>query len=170
MVIPTRGRLDLLGVGHFPLEQSRRDNFHGQRVPVLAAMDKQACHGKLKTPEHTDNLALPGDQLSIQPDIGRVIDALEMQRIIPLPVLFRKVEFHTVPPGVPEGAVFPLHKPQPILVAGYGLHVQSEIGVRIYPVIDKRGEYGLRYGGVIPRGHIHTGPGEFLSSYVDISA
>ena len=88
-----------------------------------------------------------GDFVAVEPDIGAVIDAAEMQPHMAACEIFRQLEFGAIPPGAAERAVLRHGQQRKILADGIGgagnvAQIFSEVGIGISFVGDERGYDG----------------------------
>ena len=126
----------------------RRDDLDGQdvllrRLDVRGDVDREA-------PEGAVGRRRVGHFFPVEPDIGPVVDAVELEPRLDETGSQRHSELLAVPPGDGEGR------------CGDGLEVLPEEEVRIDVVLDERPEDGRGDDGRIPRIDLEAGLGDLL--------
>jgi hypothetical protein len=161
VIVPSCCRFDLLGPVCLVLTLAGRDDFDRQDIP-LGGVD-----GKFEPAERADAYVAVGDAPPVEPDIGLVIDAVQMQRQVLAANVRRQRELLPIPPRGTEGTVFGHDEPTAFLEPRNGFEVEAEVGVRVNLVFDQRGQHGGRDAGAMPSDRLEFDAGHGFSRLSD---
>ncbi len=166
VVVPASRRLDLLGLVGQLLQQTRRDHLDGEGVagPRLQVVG----HRELEALEHPRRLIPRGDPLSVEPHVGLVVDAVEVEAQVLAGPGLGDVELDPIPPGIPERAVLGHDEPRRLLVARGPGEVVAVVRVGQLTRLDERREDGRGHPGRVPPRGVDARPRKRGTVCVDL--
>src|SRR5262249_37585008 len=167
---------ELIGRQRVPIDEGDaqvagrgREDLDGERV--VAGLDGGGDVEREQTPRARDLLRI-GDLLTVEPDIGAEVDAVEAEPD-DLAVVIRQREGGAEPPGLAERAVL-RHgdvgevDTDVVLHAGRVAEVHAEVGVGVLLRGDERAEDGAARGRGVPAGGAKSNGGEGGAGLADV--